>query len=158
MTRQRRHVVYLAWSVNRGRVVELGSLLDAHPRLFYPPRLAGRRLKAVRYLVSVLWTAYVVLRERPTVVLVVNPPVLAAASVVAFARLSGAAVLLDSHPGGFGAQGDRLSARLQPLHRWAVPTIPERALEASIEYRADRCCCRAVEVGRDVLSRSWVTP
>ena len=120
MTAQRRHVVYLAWSVNRGRVVELGDLLDAHPRLFYPRLLAGRRLKVVRYLVSVLWTGLVVLRERPTVVVVINPPVLAAASVVAFARLSGAVVVLDSHPGGFGAQGDRLSAALQPLHRWAV--------------------------------------
>jgi glycosyltransferase involved in cell wall biosynthesis len=139
VTAQRRHVVYLAWSVNRGRVVELGSLLDAHPRLFYPPRLAGRRLKAVRYLVSVLWTAYVVLRERPTVVLVVNPPVLAAASVVALARLSGAAVLLDSHPGGFGAQGDRLSARLQPLHRWAVRRC--RATLVTGEHWAEVVTC-----------------
>lgn len=120
MKAQRRHVVYLAWSVNRGRVVELGGLLGAEPRLFYPSRLAGRRLTPVRYLVSILWTGYVLLRERPDVVLVINPPVLAAASAVGFARLTGAHVVVDSHPGGFGAQGDRLSALLQPLHRWAV--------------------------------------
>ena len=110
----------MAWSVNRGRVVELGGLLGAQPRLFYPSRLAGRRLTAVRYLVSVLWTGYVLLKERPDVVVVINPPVLAAASAVGFSRFAGAEVVIDSHPGGFGAQGDRLSAILQPLHRWAV--------------------------------------
>ncbi len=135
MGAQRRHVVYLAWSVNRGRVVELGDLLGAQPRLFYPPRLAGRRLTAVRYLVSVLWTGWVLVRERPTVVLVINPPVLAAASAVAFTRLYGGAVVVDSHPGGFGAQGDRLSALLQPLHRWAVRRC--RATLVTGEHWAD---------------------
>lgn len=120
MTVQRSDVVYLAWSVNRGRVLELGGLLGAQPFLLYPTWLRGRSVTPVRYLLSGVWTVLALALRRPRVVLVINPPVLAAGCAVLYGRLSGARVVVDSHPGGFGAQGDSLSARLQPLHRWAV--------------------------------------
>lgn len=120
MGQQRSDIVYLAWSTNRGRVTELGSLLGASPYLLYPSWLAGRWLTPVRYLVCTVWTLAALAARRPRAVVVVNPPVFAAACACLYGRLSGARVVLDSHPGGFGAQGDRMSAALQPLHRRAV--------------------------------------
>lgn len=120
MEAQRSGIVYVAWSPKRGRVLELSDLLGARPFLLYPSWLQGHRLTPVRYLLSAAWTLVELARRRPAVVLVTNPPVLAAACVVLYGRLTGARVVVDSHPGGFGAQGDRLSDFLQPLHRWAV--------------------------------------
>jgi glycosyltransferase involved in cell wall biosynthesis len=51
-------------------------------------------------------------------VIVTNPPAVGALVTYASARLWGAEVVLDSHPGAFGAQGDRIAARLQRLNRW----------------------------------------
>ena len=112
--------VYVAWSTKTGRVLELSELVGARPFLLYPRLLSGRRLTPLRYLVSAVWTFSWLLWRRPSVVMVINPPVPAAVCVALYGRVSGARVVLDSHPGGFGAQSDRLSATLQPLHRWAV--------------------------------------
>lgn len=116
----RTDVVYLAWSRNTGRVLEISGLLGARPFLLHPVWLRDRRLTPVRYLVSAVLTLVQLARWRAAVVVVTNPPVLAAACAVLYGRLSGARTVLDSHPGGFGGMGDGLSARLQPLHRWAV--------------------------------------
>ncbi len=61
--------------------------------------------------------------RRADLVIVTNPPVLAGCAVLAWARWASASVVLDSHPCGFGAQGDAVSARLQPLHRWLVRRV-----------------------------------
>jgi glycosyltransferase involved in cell wall biosynthesis len=63
--------------------------------------------------------AYVA-RRRPASLVVTNPPVVAGLVVLACGRVFGRPVVLDSHPGAFGAQGDTVSARLQALHRWLV--------------------------------------
>ncbi|MGH8994519.1 MAG: hypothetical protein ACRDYB_00520 [Acidimicrobiales bacterium] len=47
-----------------------------------------------------------------------NPPIIAGLITYGMALSIGAHLVLDTHPGGFGAQGDRVAARLQPLHRW----------------------------------------
>jgi glycosyltransferase involved in cell wall biosynthesis len=65
-----------------------------------------------------LETIVYVLRRRPRSLVVTNPPVIAGLVVLACGRVIGSPVVLDSHPGGFGAQGDAVSARLQVLHRW----------------------------------------
>lgn len=113
-------VVYLAWTVNRGRVDELSALLGAVPVFVHPRLLRHRRLTPLRYVVSAVLTLAALVRLRPRCVLVINPPVLAAGVVALYGAVSGARVVLDSHPGGFGAQDDALSARLQGLHRWAA--------------------------------------
>lgn len=58
------------------------------------------------------------LRERPSVLIVTNPPVIAPAVCLLMARLVGSRLVLDSHPGSFGALGDRNSARLQGVQRF----------------------------------------
>ena len=67
-----------------------------------------------------------------------NPPVFASLIVAAYAAVSRARFVLDSHPGGFGLQGDRLSARLQALHR-AVATRARAVLvtDAALADRVD---------------------
>jgi glycosyltransferase involved in cell wall biosynthesis len=61
-----------------------------------------------------------VLRRRPRSLVVTNPPVVAGLVTLAVGRLIGSPVVLDSHPGAFGAQGDAVSARLQAVNRWLV--------------------------------------
>jgi glycosyltransferase involved in cell wall biosynthesis len=53
-------------------------------------------------------------------VVVTNPPIIAGLITYGWAKLIGATIVLDSHPGGFGAQGDRVAARVQFLHKWLV--------------------------------------
>lgn len=71
-------------------------------------------------MLSAFGTAADVLARRPDVLVVTNPPCPAAIVGWATGRAVGARVVLDSHPGAFGAQGDRVAARLQPLHRWVT--------------------------------------
>jgi glycosyltransferase involved in cell wall biosynthesis len=66
--------------------------------------------------------------------IVTNPPFPAALVGWAAARLAGARVVLDSHPGAFGAQGDRVAARLLPLHRLLVPRV-DLSMVASEQWR-----------------------
>jgi exopolysaccharide biosynthesis WecB/TagA/CpsF family protein len=115
-----RSVAFIAWGAVAGRSAEIAAALGGESRCFFPIA-AGRRPPApVRYVLCAAATALYLLRRRPRVVVVTNPPVPAAWFTSVCAWLLGAAVVLDSHPGGFGAQGDRLSARLQPVHRRLV--------------------------------------
>jgi glycosyltransferase involved in cell wall biosynthesis len=74
-------------------------------------------------MLSSLRTIDYLVRARPDLVIVTNPPVFAGCVALAWARWAGSSVVLDSHPGGFGAQGDTFSARMQPLHRWLVRRV-----------------------------------
>ena len=65
-------------------------------------------------------TVLYVLRRRPRSLVVTNPPVVAGLVTLAVGRLIGSPVVLDSHPGAFGAEGDSVSARLQGVNRWLV--------------------------------------
>jgi len=66
---------------------------------------------------SLLTVAYLV-HEDPRAIVTTNPPVLLGLIALAWARLRGVPFVLDSHPGAFGRQGDRVSARLLPVHRY----------------------------------------
>lgn len=104
----------------------MAEALGGDARCFYPP--GGRRPPVlVRYLLSSLRTMAYLAHRRPGVVVVTSPPVPGALVTYLTARLLGARVALDSHPGSFGAQGDRNSGRLQWLQRWLT-----RRVEASL--------------------------
>jgi glycosyltransferase involved in cell wall biosynthesis len=68
---------------------------------------------------SVLTLAYLI-REDPGAVITTNPPVLPGLIALAWSRIRRIPFALDSHPGAFGKQGDRVSARLLPVHRFLV--------------------------------------
>lgn len=136
-------VLFLAWGAVSGRSRELAGAVGGEARCFYP---VGTRRPGVlaRWALSAVATVREVARLRPDVLVVTNPPSVAAAVGWAAGRLAGARVVLDSHPGAFGAQGDRVAARLQPVHRWVtrradlsiVAAEPWRALVASWGARA----------------------
>lgn len=119
----RPNVGFVAWRAVSGREAEIAEALGGQARCFYPRRLSGRSLVPLRYAVSALATTAYLARHRPRAVIATNPPVLPGLLALAYGRLVGAPVLLDSHPSSFGRKGDRLSARLLPLHAWLARRV-----------------------------------
>lgn len=112
-------LTFLAWGAVRGRSQEIARALGGEAVSLYAPGSGRRPHVAWRYLHCTLATVWR-LRRRPAFVIVTSPPVIAGAVALACGRLLGFPVALDSHPGAFGAQGDELSRRLQPLQRALV--------------------------------------
>lgn len=117
-------VLFLAWGAISGRSAELSSSVGASSLCLYPPGSSRRPRTSVRYLLSAFHTVRILHRQRPKVVVVTNPPLLLPLLVLAWSSISGQAkVVLDSHPGAFGAMGDRMGAALVPLHRWVARRV-----------------------------------
>jgi glycosyltransferase involved in cell wall biosynthesis len=113
-------VLFVAWGAVGGRPAELAHALGADVLCLYPPGRSRRPSAPLRYLRCAVRTGRYVRRHRPRAIVVTNPPVIAGLITYAWGRSVGATLVLDSHPGGFGAQGDHVAARLQVLHRWLV--------------------------------------
>jgi hypothetical protein len=77
----------------------------------------------VRWAVQALATIAFLARDRPKAIIATNPPVWLGLIAYAYSTLRRSPMVLDSHPGGFGAQEDRVAARLQALHRWLVRRV-----------------------------------
>ncbi len=114
-----RDVVFIAWTARPARVYEIADAVGADAKIL-PASSRTKLTVPFRYLRQALQTFFYLMRRRPDTVMVVNPPVIAAAVVTFYSRFSKTRVILDSHPGGFGAQGDKVSSRFQWLHRWCV--------------------------------------
>jgi glycosyltransferase involved in cell wall biosynthesis len=115
-----RDLLVVGWTRRGDRLVELADEIGGEARVIFTPRLAARPLIALRYLsCAALMVAHLV-RRRPRIVVVVNPPLWPGVIGWLYARLTGARFLLDSHPGGFGAQGHTVEQRFQWLHRFLV--------------------------------------
>jgi glycosyltransferase involved in cell wall biosynthesis len=113
-------VLFVAWGAVGGRPAELAHALGADVLCLYPPGSHRRPSAPLRYLRCAMRTGRYVRRNRPRAIVVTNPPIVAGLITYGWGRSVGATLVLDSHPGGFGAQGDRVAARLQVLHRWLV--------------------------------------
>jgi glycosyltransferase involved in cell wall biosynthesis len=111
-------VSFIAWSPVAGRSQEIARALGGEARCFYGRGRFGKLSVLARYARSARDTTRYLRSRRPRAVIVTNPPLIPALLAWAYARRSGARVALDSHPGGFGLQGDRVSRLLQPLHAW----------------------------------------
>jgi len=119
-----REVLFLAWGAIPGRSAELAASVGASSICLYPPSASRRPRTSVRYVLSVFQTIGILWRRRPQVLVVTNPPLLLSLGALAWSRLHrGATVVLDSHPGAFGAMGDRMGAALVPVHRWLAPRV-----------------------------------
>jgi glycosyltransferase involved in cell wall biosynthesis len=121
--RRRPTLSFVAWTPIAGRSGEIAAALGGEAAVFYALGDAPRWVTPLRYALSLGQTAAYLALRRPRAVIVTNPPILPGLVAWAYGRLTRAPVLLDSHPGGFGLQGDALSARLQPVHRWLVPRV-----------------------------------
>jgi glycosyltransferase involved in cell wall biosynthesis len=118
--RDRPGLLFVSWGAVAGRSAEIAAALGGQSRTYFAPSPRRRPPVLVRYLLSSLGTGATLFARRPRVVVVTNPPVPAALVTWLWARLVGAVLVLDSHPGGFGAQGDVRAARLQRLHRFVA--------------------------------------
>ncbi len=116
----RRDVAFLAWGSIAGRSKEMAEVLGGEARCFFPIGTRRRPPVPLRYLMAAVATGTYLLRRRPKLVIFTNPPVPGALVAYLWSRIIGAAFALDSHPGGFGAQGDTVAARLQRWHRFLV--------------------------------------
>jgi hypothetical protein len=119
----RPRVSFIAWSPVAGRSEEIARALGGEARCFYGPGRFGKLSVLGRYARSAVDTVRYLRSRRPRAVIVTNPPLIPGLVAWAYARASGARVALDSHPGGFGLQGDRVSRVLQPLHSWLARRV-----------------------------------
>jgi glycosyltransferase involved in cell wall biosynthesis len=99
-----------------GRSREIAAAIGGESRCYYDLRITRRTLVPVRYVLSALRTlAYLVVR-RPRALIVTNPPVFVSLLAYPYALVTGAPLLLDSHPDAFREDGPH--ARFLPIHAW----------------------------------------
>jgi glycosyltransferase involved in cell wall biosynthesis len=111
-----RPVVFLAWSSVAGRSREIAAALGGESRCYYDLRITRRAFVPVRYLLSALRTVGYVVARRPRAMIVTNPPVFASMVIYPYVALTGAPLLLDSHPDAF--RDDSAHARFLRIHAW----------------------------------------
>jgi hypothetical protein len=103
-----------------GRSQEIAAEIGADVLACFPPGPEARPPAPVRYVVSAVTTAWVLATRRPGALIVTNPPIIPAILAVIYGRLTGATVVLDDHPGAFGAMGYRAGGWTEPIHKWLV--------------------------------------
>jgi hypothetical protein len=111
-------LVFLSWGSVGGRPTDISRELGGTAWTFRPALLDAQRLTPLRWAVQAVATAAFLLRRRPRAVIATNPPIWLGLIALAYCKIRRAPLVLDSHPGGFGAQKDRVAARVQGLHRF----------------------------------------
>lgn len=114
----RQGLSFIAWSPIGGRSEEIAGALGGEAWCVYRTGRLGKLSVLVRYAWSALATVRYLRARRPRAIIATNPPIFPGLIAHVYTRATGARLALDSHPGGFGLQGDRASRALQPLHRW----------------------------------------
>jgi hypothetical protein len=117
-TGKRGGVLFLAWTRTSGRSHEIAAALGGDARPVFPERLSAKRLLLVRYAYCLVVSVGVLLRLRPSAVIVTNPPIFPGLLVRVWSVLTRRPYVLDSHPSSFGAKNHRVSQRLIGVHRW----------------------------------------
>jgi glycosyltransferase involved in cell wall biosynthesis len=118
-----RNVIFIAWIAHNRRSQLLADkfgmklfLIQSLKRWYF--------LAPLRYLLQTARTLGILVRERPAVIFVQNPPIFAVMVVYLYAKLSGAKYVIDSHTGALLAPWWQWSL---PIHAWlsrrAVTTI-----------------------------------
>jgi glycosyltransferase involved in cell wall biosynthesis len=115
--RRRPPVAFIAWSTVGGRSEEIAAALGGEARCFNDLRIVTRWLIPLRYAVSAVRTVAYLARGRPRSVIVTNPPVFPGLIAMAYSRLTGARVVLDSHPSAYGVNRDAMAVGLLPVSR-----------------------------------------
>ena len=135
-------VLFVAWTRTSHRAEDIATELGGRAALVHPrvPLLPHPLSTAVRYAISAVLTLVLLVRHRPTAVVVTNPPLVPPLVVALWSRVTGRPFVLDSHPSGFGLKGRRGLARLQGVH-------------AALARRADAVLVTTDETAHRV--RSW---
>ena len=111
--------VFIAWGLVGRRAHELAAELGADVLACYPPG-SPRPPVLRRYLLSTVTTVRYLVRRRPSAVVVTNPPIIPALLAAAYTWLTRRPLVIDDHPGAFGAMGYRAGKTLERLHRIVV--------------------------------------
>jgi GT2 family glycosyltransferase len=126
----------IAWGAHTTRADELATSVDATSRRVSATWLAGRWSAPLRYAAHSIETLGWLVRHRPRAVIVQNPPIVAPLVAYAYCRVTGARLILDSHPTSFGRKGSRVWSLFVPVHRWlarratlVLVTVDELAAE-----------------------------
>lgn len=126
--------IFIAWVKHSRRSQLIAEKLGL--RLFLVHALKRRPwLAPLRYLLQSWQTWQILMREKPGLVFVQNPPIFAALIVYVYARLWGARFVIDSHSAAFMGGAWRWSLPLHAyLSRRAVTTIITNPyLEAQVQ-------------------------
>lgn len=107
--------ISISWVADHRRSSEIAAVV--HARAFFVR--ATQRLLPLRYFSQLITTRRILRQERPSLIVVMQPPPFALFAVIGFARRSGALVLGDLHSGVF----------FDPKWKWAVKLVL-RALRA----------------------------
>ena len=114
-----RRPAFIAWS-RSARAREMATATGADCHVVFIHKLGRSWLAPLRYVLSAFSTARFVIAARPSVVVATNPPIFPALMVHLFGRLTDTALVLDSHPRGFGLKGSRVGQIMAPAHRLLV--------------------------------------
>ena len=118
--RRRRPVAaFLSWSEDDGRTHEIAAALGGEARSFYDLGIHTKPLVPVRYALSSLRTVAYLVSRRPRSVIVTNPPIFPPLIALAYAKVAGVPLVLDSHPSCFDPSESRVH-RITALHAWVA--------------------------------------
>lgn len=131
---------FIAWVPEGSRAGSISKALGGEGQVFYDLRIQHKALVPLRYAISALRTTAYLTRRRPRAVIVQAPPVPAVALVLAWARATGARVVIDTHPAAFGRESARIDRIMRPLLAALVP-------------RAAGCIVATPELGQEI--RRW---
>lgn len=132
---QESRLLVMAWANTPGRPRELADSLGGISVCLRPfPHARGGILTIVlRYLLCAVETIYYLARVHPKHLVVQNPPIFLPVLAFVYARITGARLMLDSHPVSFGAKGAQVWAAFLGVHRW-IAQRSAGVLVASEEY------------------------
>jgi hypothetical protein len=117
-------VSFIAWSSVSGRSEEIAEALGGDSRCFYDFGIVDSRFIPIRYLASAVRTVLFLLWRRPRAVIASNPPIFPGAIAYLYGRLTGARVVLDSHPLSFLTEtSPKVVTATMPISRRLVPRV-----------------------------------
>lgn len=117
-------VSVLAWSNVPERSREIASALGGESKCIYDLPLVNPRLIPLRYAGSAVATVLYLIARRPRAVIASNPPVIPGLIAYLYGRITGAPVVLDSHPSAFGFYKSKKFIKLMmPLHHFLIPRV-----------------------------------
>lgn len=104
--------IFIVWGRETALSKYIAQSLGAGFKQIYVKRVLFFNLPAFfRYIIQGFWTVGVLLKERPKLVIVQNPPIFAPLLVLSYCRIFGAKLMIDSHTAVF------LDKKWQYFHR-----------------------------------------
>ncbi|MBX3441608.1 MAG: glycosyltransferase family 4 protein [Planctomyces sp.] len=95
-------LLFISWAPYCSRSDGIAVRLGGQSRMIYSPRWGSRYATvAFKYVSQTFKTLWALFRERPSVVFVMAPPIIAAIPVWLYCLLTGAELVLDAHSGAF---------------------------------------------------------